>query len=222
MTIASEITRLQWAKATARTSIINKWVDVPISASVEDYHTYIDQINAGGVFMDSLKLAGYMVSWIDDSPDIAWFISWNDNTAFYWATVVTVDSSSAHSLYLVCAKKVSWSDMIYYKNTDITVSKNNYLSPEWTQFYKKDWAIRVFFCLHNMNASTNPYYWYKADWNLSNNQVAIEYIGRSSSKNMLPQEADTTGYTQTTESSWIKSINWESHSDDAYIYITTK
>lgn len=44
MTIASEITRLQWAKSTARTSIINKWVDVPANASVEDYHTYIDQI----------------------------------------------------------------------------------------------------------------------------------------------------------------------------------
>lgn len=44
MTIASEITRLQWAKATARTSIENKWVTVPVSASVEDYHTYIDQI----------------------------------------------------------------------------------------------------------------------------------------------------------------------------------
>lgn len=44
MTIASEITRLQWSKSTARASIINKWVDVPVNASVEDYHTYIDQI----------------------------------------------------------------------------------------------------------------------------------------------------------------------------------
>lgn len=222
MTIASEITRLQWAKATARTSIINKWVDVPVSASVEDYHTYIDQINTGGVFMDSLKLAGYVVSWIDDSPYRAWFISWDDSNAYYWAVVIKVDYGNYRYLYLVCAKKTSWSDMAYYKNTGITVNKNNYWLPEWTQFYKKDWAIRAFFCLNYSSASSNPWYWYKADWNLMNNQVTMEYIGRSSSKNTLPQEADTTWYTQTTENSWIKSISWDSISDDAYIFITTK
>ena len=44
MTIASEISRLQWAKADARTSIINKGVDVPTSAKLDTYHDYIDLI----------------------------------------------------------------------------------------------------------------------------------------------------------------------------------
>lgn len=44
MTIASEITRLQWAKADIKTAIENKWVTVPASAKLDTYDTYIGQI----------------------------------------------------------------------------------------------------------------------------------------------------------------------------------
>lgn len=44
MTIASEITRLQWAKADIKTAIESKWVTVPASAKLDTYDTYIDQI----------------------------------------------------------------------------------------------------------------------------------------------------------------------------------
>ncbi len=79
MTIASEITRLQWAKTTARTSIINKGVDVPVNASVEDYHTYIDQIQQG---VPTSAFAGlyFPYSWditTIDSKNNAW-----DQTAY--------------------------------------------------------------------------------------------------------------------------------------------
>lgn len=47
MTIASEITRLQWAKANIRVSIWNKWVDVPSNIKLDNYSTYIDQIQTG-------------------------------------------------------------------------------------------------------------------------------------------------------------------------------
>lgn len=47
MTIASEITRLQWAKWDIRISIWNKWVSVPSSAKLDDYSAYIDQIQQG-------------------------------------------------------------------------------------------------------------------------------------------------------------------------------
>lgn len=46
MTIASEITRLQWAKADIKTAIENKWVTVPSSAKLDTYDTYIDQISS--------------------------------------------------------------------------------------------------------------------------------------------------------------------------------
>lgn len=49
MTIASEITRLQWAKADIKTSIEWKGVSVPSSAKIDTYSTYIDQITTGGI-----------------------------------------------------------------------------------------------------------------------------------------------------------------------------
>ena len=44
MTIASEITRLQWAKSSIKTSIENKWVSVPSDATIDTYSWYIDLI----------------------------------------------------------------------------------------------------------------------------------------------------------------------------------
>ena len=44
MTIASEITRLQWAKADIATSIWNKWVTVPSATKLDWYSSLIDQI----------------------------------------------------------------------------------------------------------------------------------------------------------------------------------
>ena len=44
MTIASEITRLQWAKADIKTAIENRWVIIPNSVKLDWYATYIGQI----------------------------------------------------------------------------------------------------------------------------------------------------------------------------------
>ena len=48
MSIASEITRLQTAKADIKSAIENKGVTVPSNASIDTYDTYIDQIQTGG------------------------------------------------------------------------------------------------------------------------------------------------------------------------------
>lgn len=48
MSIASEITRLQTAKADIKSSIENKGVTVPSNASIDTYYDYIDQIQTGG------------------------------------------------------------------------------------------------------------------------------------------------------------------------------
>lgn len=48
MSIASEITRLQNAKADIKDSIEAKGVTVPSNASIDTYYDYIDQIEAGG------------------------------------------------------------------------------------------------------------------------------------------------------------------------------
>lgn len=48
MSIASEITRLQNAKASIKTSIEAKGVTVPSSAKLDTYSSYVDQIQTGG------------------------------------------------------------------------------------------------------------------------------------------------------------------------------
>lgn len=47
-TIAQEITRIQGAKSDLKTSIINKGVQVPSNALIDDYASYVDQIQQGG------------------------------------------------------------------------------------------------------------------------------------------------------------------------------
>ena len=49
MSIASEITRLQGAKADIKTAIEAKGVTVPSNALIDNYDTYIAQISGGGV-----------------------------------------------------------------------------------------------------------------------------------------------------------------------------
>lgn len=48
MSIASEITRLQQAKADIKTAIENKGVTVPRSATLDDYADFVDSISGGG------------------------------------------------------------------------------------------------------------------------------------------------------------------------------
>ena len=67
MSIVTEITRIQGAKASLKTSIENKGVTIPSSAKIDDYHNYVDQIQQGGVendFLTSTNLA-YMFDHID-------------------------------------------------------------------------------------------------------------------------------------------------------------
>lgn len=48
MSIVSELNRLQQAKSDLATSIINKGVTVPSSATLDDYPALVDQIQGGG------------------------------------------------------------------------------------------------------------------------------------------------------------------------------
>lgn len=48
MSVASEITRIQNAKASIKSSIENKGVSVPSNALIDTYSTYIDAISGGG------------------------------------------------------------------------------------------------------------------------------------------------------------------------------
>lgn len=129
MTIASEITRLQWAKTTARTSIINKGVDVPTSASVEDYHTYIDQIKTSsgiGTFTGSMALR--YIAWYGENARSNWWcasIIYKD----YMFIATLYNSTGSHSdvLYTLFMAVPPWAqDWTYVYNNNMTSGSNSY------------------------------------------------------------------------------------------------
>ena len=57
MSIASEISRLQQAKADIKTAIENKGVTVPSDATLDDYANLVDSISGGGGGVDWESIA---------------------------------------------------------------------------------------------------------------------------------------------------------------------
>jgi endonuclease YncB( thermonuclease family) len=56
MSIASEISRIQQAKADIKTAIETKGVTVPSSATIDTYDDYVSQISGGGGGGDTTTL----------------------------------------------------------------------------------------------------------------------------------------------------------------------
>lgn len=84
MTVASEITRLQNAKASIRSSIQEKWVTVPSSAKLDTYSWYIDQIQtwwAAGIVGNKVVRAGTYAVWRYQtiSTEVIWlsYVTWD-------------------------------------------------------------------------------------------------------------------------------------------------
>ena len=220
MTIASEITRLQWAKASAKTSIENKGVTVPANATVDTYHNYIDLISTGWAFMDSLALLGHHITGLNVNPRQYWFVSWNDSTAYYWASIIELTTSSAEYYYIICYKKVSWSDVQYPTASLSPWSSSLHSRPYKTWFYRNGNAVRVFFS-EVADYSSNYAFWFQADWDWSGTPT-ITQIARNNNYTNLPPEADTTGYVEYSDNTRIKNITWDNAESTAHIYLTTK
>ena len=219
MTIASEITRLQWAKADIKTSIENKGVTVPSNAKLDTYDTYIDQINTAWAFMDNLALAWHFVTWLNVAPFICGHVSWNDSSAYYGAIIADL-SWSSEEYYIICPKKQAGSDVQYPQAYISPWSSSIHAMPHNLWYYKKWNNIRIFFS--EVSTYSSGYaFWFQADWDGTNTPTIVQ-IARNNNYLTLPPEADTTGYTEITSNSRIKSVSWNNSYDDAYIFITTK
>lgn len=92
MSIATEISRLQGAKADIKTAIEGKGVSVPSSALLDSYPDYIDAIQQGGgdeehTYTGHVDTAGLTaLGW--DSDDIQWLqdhVWWDAEDDAYWA-----------------------------------------------------------------------------------------------------------------------------------------
>jgi len=150
MTIASEITRLQWAKATARTSIINKGVDVPASASIEDYHTYIDQIQKGDPRWN------YLVSTILRTQPVS-TLGKSDVVSFLWADMTYVDED-----VMILAKPRVYDDYSSSGSSTMTVYINAYLL-DWTSLDFQVWRAAAGGYGTNWSLAPDSYVLYK-EW----------------------------------------------------------
>ena len=226
MTIASEITRLQWAKATARTSIINKWVSVPTSASVEDYHTYIDQIANGGLF-SGLKLKWYYWDWYDSNPTASWYYSWEENNIQYWLVVGSLNRTSSNSNYKyswVWIKHISWSDIQYITwKTTWTYSDSHHTRAWWSYFIinQTDGIIRGYF-YDDTDFSSNWVWTFEAIYDYKNWTCTCDLYSTWTDKNLANVVTVPAWYTVVSWNSWIGNVETDNFNADSYFYITLK
>lgn len=165
MTIASEITRLQWAKSDIKTSIENKWVSVPSSAKLDTYSWYIDQIKTWmwwlEVFIPQTLIIIDAISNSNASPGMRetiydWYSLEED--AYYHYFWYRDDDDTAEDWYKIWAiSKTAWTDLQFhtwfasYRNGDNNsytriVSRrmkkswdNVIVSVLWTNEYDRDW-----------------------------------------------------------------------------------
>lgn len=131
MTIASEIQRLQTAKANIKTAIQNKGVSVPSSAKLSDMNTYINNIYTGVPWEDLLLPASIQCQdvirntehgvwfhgtiWDTLSPD------WNTYYHYHWYES-SEDSSDEYHVWLMTKQK--WQNPVF--STLFSVDEWNY------------------------------------------------------------------------------------------------
>lgn len=226
MTIASEITRLQWAKATARTSIINKGVDVPTSASVEDYHTYIDQIQTWWYF-DWVKLKEY--KWYDTAsvPTITGYYSWEENNNQYALIVWSQNESNDNTRYRyggVWIKHTAWNDLTYYKPNSSTTYTASQYSPAMGSYFIKnstEWIIRGYVYVVT-GFSSNWIHTFETVYDYRNNTCTYSLYKTGTDSNLANVVTVPDGYVVVSGNAWIKSVTPFRESSAWWFYITLK
>lgn len=113
MTIASEISRLQTAKANIKTAVWNKWVTVPDSAKLDTYNTYINNIDV----WDKVYYSWYYTdnSSLNKWPCNTWYhIPTVIETASLWSMLKSMKLTSTTTLSNCLKEPVALSWVGYY------------------------------------------------------------------------------------------------------------
>lgn len=166
MTIASEITRLQWAKSDARTSIINKWVDVPANATIDTYHNYIDQIDTwivDGIFVPASFSNGIYASVFATMSSDIWDLIVADNSEYIHYFWVTDPKTTAYDSWYIYAwikaplnnptvVKITWSEINGDGPSIREINVLNRMKQNWASGVKVSSLMRA-------NGSHTPIYW---------------------------------------------------------------
>lgn len=146
MTIASEITRLQNAKANIEASIESKGVTVPDTAKLDEYYQYIDQITAwGGVieYISGVMSLNTGIIYNDPSDWVSnkyWDYDYIDGSYLYLIKpyLYMNYSSSSHSLQEIrfsCMALPKWGTTTYE-------NVMTWYSTWWNDY---EWEIKYFY-----------------------------------------------------------------------------
>lgn len=215
MTIASEITRLQWAKTSARTSIQSKGVSVPSNAKVDTYHTYIDQITSIDI-LSGVSLKEYQFSPYKTKPDVSSVISWNEWNLLYWLCCTTIEPKESNTYYyglVTFRRPTSNSDVSYWYLWNGQGQNSSYAyTTRHFEAYRNGNDIRVF-SFSDRAWSWDQRFWsfcYQFDWNISTNAMTTTYLWEWDYRdyNYADYGWDTTWYTQISWSTWVKEAVW--------------
>ena len=146
-TVASEIQRIQNAKAAIKTSIEWKWVAVPSSAKLDTYSTYIDQI-------EQWWELGSVIEYIRDQ----WWVQINQK----YETIRTYHSQYNGNVCVPNNRVFNWWTVLWYA---CSYQHNSWwwYAEEVRAIWYKNWIFRYLSTHHSQNQNTNTAYWWTAD-----------------------------------------------------------
>lgn len=209
MTVASEITRLQWAKADIKTAIQNKWVTVPASAKLDTYDDYIAQIKQWDPRWD------FLVSTILRTPVVS-HVNKSDSVSFFGADMTYVDDD-----VMILAKPRMYDDYSSTWHSTMTVYINAYLL-DGTSLDFQIWQVSVWGYWTNWSLTYGSYHLYKDGDNI-HFKICYEWYWSSSSYPTLDLVYNKTNKTFTkvtwsassrnalpnTGNMWLYTASWE-------------
>lgn len=151
MTIASEITRLQWAKLDARTSIVNKWVAVPVEAKLDTYHNYIDQIDIRSWWLFEphtyvIPDIRHTVGNLQIKADGGDIINANSDKYFHYFWFRKDSTTAYKDFHLAVLIKEKWADAIYTVSDAKWNDSHGFTPVEWRM--KRVWNDIIYSALY--------------------------------------------------------------------------
>lgn len=222
------VTYYDTAQQQIRTSIINKWVNVPANATIDEYPWYIDQIDQwdGWILVGKLKLYPYQIYTATYSGVEIWSVySWFEWSTYYWLNSVSTywNSHDEHCFWICTYKKGANSDISYWRNySDFSWAGNTTI--QYTYFYKKWNEIRCYIVVTNYDYpyEYGSYAWRRHTWDYINNTITIWWQWHSDSVNPTDWWEDLTWWTLVSWSSRVQSVGWNESGSNWYIYLTLK
>lgn len=168
MTVASEITRLQTAKADIRTAIQSKWVTVPASAKLDTYDDYIAQIQTGSAILNSMPIR-YCMSYTANSgyrSGIWCPVAFIYGDYMFWTMYgSSYNSSVDYFEWNFMVYKAWWSDIKYRNVTSSSTRDARYWKTWW---YSVNWDLITIWVWYSGSSSGSwPFSTLTATFNMS-------------------------------------------------------